>query len=653
MTGGIFARWGRRASQSLALRMALVMGGVATATAAFLAGLSFVVAQRLITENERISLNFQAEVVARQLEFESRALDRMLKTMASNAFISNALVDSLGRDQYLIPYLRDQEIPGAWRGELWLVDFEGQPIAANAPGLSFKHRGSPALRAVLAGSRFEIELAGDDSLLLAVPVVFPPTGSIEGAVVAIAGYGRLIEGAAMLVAHGTCLSVHLGERQIALPSSSGCADAQPKSPAVSRPLALPNSFRPLDAHLRVYDSSEAASMAARNLTFGYLLVVGTVIALVLLVSHRMSGHIVRPLTRLKDTANNILRSDRLDFRAPVSSADEIGQLASTFNQMVERLQRAQATLITDIDQRKRVEAELQRYRKHLEEMVTKRTQQVQQINGELRQAMNHLVQAEKLAALGNLVAGVAHELSTPLGNTRILVGLLADQLRDFATTVEAGNLRRSQVEAFLNNTREATALLERNSARAAEMIGHFKQVAVDQSSARRRTFDLRETTLEILTALRPMLKRSAHRLEPDIPAALCFDSYPGPLEQVLTNLVHNSLTHAFSGIVEGEIHISARAVDPMHVVLTYTDNGVGIPAGHIQRVFDPFFTTRMGQGGSGLGLYIVYNLVTGVLGGTIAVDSSPPMPGTRFTLHLPTTAPKFPYPPDETGNRSD
>ncbi|MDS4014848.1 MAG: ATP-binding protein [Candidatus Accumulibacter sp.] len=632
--------------------MALVMGGVATTTAAFLASLSFVVAQRLMGENERIAMNFQAEVVARQLEFESRALDRMLKAMASNAFISNALVDSLGRDQYLIPYLRDQEIPGAWRGQLWLVDFEGKPIAANAPGLSFDHQASPALHAVLSGSRFEIELSGDTSLLIAVPVVFPPTGSIEGAVVAIADYRLLIEGAATLVAHGTCLSVKISAREIALPSP-GCANTLPgSSSVVSRPLALPNGFQRLDAHLRVHDSSEGAPSAARNLTLGYLLVVGTVIVLVLFVSHRMSGHIVGPLARLKDTANSILSSDRLDFRAPVSSADEIGELASTFNQMVERLQLAQTRLLDDIEQRKLVESELQDYRKHLEEMVAERTEEVQQVNGELRQAMTHLIQAEKLAALGNLVAGVAHELSTPLGNTRIVAGLLGDQLRDFAATVDAGNLRRSQVEAFLSSTREATTLLERNSARAAEMIGHFKQVAVDQSSARRRRFDLRETTHEILAALRPMLKRLPHRLEPDIPAALCFDSYPGPLEQVLSNLVHNSLTHAFAGIDEGEIRIVARAVDPMQVVLTYSDNGVGIPPAHLQRIFEPFFTTKMGQGGSGLGLYIVYNLVTGILGGTISVDSAPNVPGTRFTLHLPLTAPEFLHVPSENAGAS-
>jgi signal transduction histidine kinase len=640
MAVGLLSRLIGHAGNSLALRMALVMGSVATAAAAFLASLSFLVSQRLIAENERISLDFQAQVVARQVEFESRALERMLKTMAGNAFISNALVDSLGRDQYLTPYLRDQDFPGGWHGELWLVDFEGKPIAANAPGLQFDHGSSPALRAALATNRFQIELADHDSLLLAVPVVFPPTGSIEGAVVAVVHYGKLIEGAATLAAHGTCLGVHLGARETRIPSP-GCSALVSDTPAVIRPLALPEGFHSLNGELHVYGTSDAAASAVRKLTAGYLLVVGTVILLVLLVSHRMSGRIVRPLSRLTDTANNILRLDRLDFRAPVSGADEIAQLASTFNQMIERLQRAQTTLIDDIEQRKQVEAELQRYRKHLEEMVAERTTQVHQVNAELRQAMTHLVQAEKLAALGNLVAGVAHELSTPLGNSRVVSGLLAEQIRDFAAAVGSGSLRRSQVDAFLSNSREAVALLERNSARAAEMIGHFKQVAVDQSSARRRTFDLSETTVEILAALRPLHKRLPCRIETDIPPGLVLDSYPGPLEQVLSNLVSNSLTHAFNGISEGLIRITARAVDPMSIILTYSDNGTGIPPPHIKRIFEPFFTTRLGQGGSGLGLYIVYSLVTGLLGGTIEVHSAPALAGTTFTLSLPRTAPEL------------
>jgi signal transduction histidine kinase len=252
--------------------------------------------------------------------------------------------------------------------------------------------------------------------------------------------------------------------------------------------------------------------------------------------------------------------------------------------------------------------------------------------------MAQLVQTEKLAALGNLVAGVAHELNTPLGNARVVAGSLGEHLRDFAAAVDSGTLRRSQVGAFLGRTREAVDLLERNTARAADLIGHFKQVAVDQTSARRRRFDLRQTVEELLTTLQPQFKHTAHRVELDIAPGLELDSYPGPLEQVIANLVSNSLTHGFAGVGTGCIQLQTQAVDSTQVVLRYADNGTGIPAAVLNRIFEPFFTTRLGQGGSGLGLYIVYNLVTGVLGGAIQARSQPGQ-GTVFTLVLPRAAP--------------
>ncbi|EXI78693.1 MAG: Sporulation kinase A [Candidatus Accumulibacter appositus] len=287
---------------------------------------------------------------------------------------------------------------------------------------------------------------------------------------------------------------------------------------------------------------------------------------------------------------------------------------------------------SDITERRRVEEELRQYREHLEELVAERT-------NELRQAMAQLLQAEKLAALGNLVAGVAHELNTPLGNARVVAGVLSEQFREFADAVASGHLNRVQVDTLLNRGREALDLLDRNTTRAAELIGHFKQVAVDQSSARRRSFALRQTVEEMLVTLRPGFKHSRHRIELKIPSDLEMDSYPGPLEQVIANLVENSLAHGFEGIEEGRIEITAHTVAPDQVILRYVDNGKGIPAEILNRIFEPFFTTRLGQGGSGLGLYIVYNLVTAVLGGSIEVESRPGQ-GTRFTLTLPRSAPE-------------
>jgi len=298
-------------------------------------------------------------------------------------------------------------------------------------------------------------------------------------------------------------------------------------------------------------------------------------------------------------------------------------------------------ICVDITGRKRVEAELRQHREHLEELVAERTAALQRANEDLRQAMIQLVQSEKLAALGYLVAGVAHELNTPLGNARVVASTFGEHLRVFTAAVESGALRRSQVEAFLQQGQEAVDLLERNTARAADLIGHFKQVAVDQTSMRRRRFNLRQTIEEVLVTLQPQFKHTTHRIEQDIPGDLELDSYPGPLEQVITNLMGNSLFHGFSGMEAGCIQLQAHAQGPDQVILRYADNGIGIPTNTLNHIFEPFFTTRLGQGGSGLGLYIVYSLVTGVLGGAIQVESSPGQ-GVAFSVTLPRTAPDRP-----------
>jgi PAS domain S-box-containing protein len=283
------------------------------------------------------------------------------------------------------------------------------------------------------------------------------------------------------------------------------------------------------------------------------------------------------------------------------------------------------------------EEDLQRLADTLENRVVERTRELEAANASLSQAMEQLVQREKLASLGNLVAGVAHELNTPIGNALTVSTALNDIHRQFAEELAEGTLRRSALDRFVTENHEATALIERNLQRAASLISHFKQVAVDQASMRRRPFDLAALVEDVLSTLSPRLKRSPHRIEVDIPPGLVLESYPGPLEQVLTNLVENSLVHGFEPGRPGLIRLSAEAAGA-HVRLRYTDDGLGIPPALRHRVFDPFFTTKLGQGGSGLGLYLVYNLVHGRLGGSIQlVDAAEP--GACFIVELPVVAP--------------
>lgn len=280
----------------------------------------------------------------------------------------------------------------------------------------------------------------------------------------------------------------------------------------------------------------------------------------------------------------------------------------------------------------------------LEHRVEKRTQALAESNeslsntlARLEQAQHELVRAEKMAALGGLVAGVAHELNTPIGNGLMAVSTLSDQAREFRRTMQEG-LRRSDLEHLLGSVEQATDIAARNLSRAADLVTSFKQVAVDQASSQRRRFELAEVVGEIAVTLGPSLKRTPYVLTTDVPAGLALDSYPGPLGQTLANLINNALLHAFDGRDAGHVHIAARLADDGMIEVDVTDDGKGIPAGLIGRIFDPFVTTRMGRGGTGLGLHIAYNAVTHVLGGSLQVDSAEGQ-GAHFRLRLPAVAP--------------
>ncbi|MYN08562.1 PAS domain-containing protein [Massilia sp. FT127W] len=295
---------------------------------------------------------------------------------------------------------------------------------------------------------------------------------------------------------------------------------------------------------------------------------------------------------------------------------------------------------TDITERKRGELELLEYRDRLELEVAERTGQMVEANRglaasleTLQRAQDDLVRNEKLAALGALVAGVAHELNTPIGNSLLAVSTLMDQTRDFQKLAAAG-LKRSTLDTFVTDINAGAEIVLRNLHRSVDLVASFKQVAVDRTTSQRRVFLLAELVSEILLVLMPTFKKSGITVRQDVPEEIEMNSYPGPFGQVLINLITNALSHGFDGRGEGEVVVSAHSVDGGKVEVCVVDNGGGIAPENMSRIYDPFFTTKLGRGGSGLGLNIVYNIVYGVLDGKIDVKSELGK-GTRFTMTLP------------------
>jgi C4-dicarboxylate-specific signal transduction histidine kinase len=396
----------------------------------------------------------------------------------------------------------------------------------------------------------------------------------------------------------------------------------------------------VEVSLTVALMEEALALRLRELllTSGLALLIS--LALILYMLDRWVfdpvAYITRSATEFAD--------QRLDVPIELPRSDELGKLAGA-------LERMRTSLLANLVELEGKNAELKAYANTLEARVEQRTIDLTETNerlsasvGNLRSAQRSLIEAEKLASLGRLVASIAHELNTPLSNAMTVVTALEETHLDMDEKLAGGQLRRSEFEHFLKHNREGLEILSRNIGRSAGLIGNFKQVAVDQSSERRRFFELSVVIEDTLATIRPKLKRMPYVIHTELAEGLMMDSYPGPLEQVLINLIMNSVIHGFGERAYGSVTVRASPLEGERVRIVCADDGVGMEERVRARVFEPFFTTRADKGGSGLGMSIVYSIVTSVLGGRISLQSKAGE-GTAVVIDLPRQPPE--YRPDD------
>lgn len=346
----------------------------------------------------------------------------------------------------------------------------------------------------------------------------------------------------------------------------------------------------------------------------------------------LQRYVLRPMTQLTGSAE-ALAAGRLEQPLHVSGADEIARVGMAMERMRQALLSA-------------FEA-LRQHNLNLEETVAQRTAELRASNAELSDALEtlqtaqrELVESEKLASLGRLVAGVAHELNTPLGNALTVVSALDDRYRQLEAML-AGNvqMRRSTLEDLVRDTRRGQDILQRNVQKAADLVRDFKQVAIDQTNDMRRDFDLGKVVEDVLVMVEPSFKHTPFVIQTELCHGLMLNSYPGALGQVLTNLLMNALLHGFDARDAGCVTVRCARLNEAEAELSVIDDGRGMDESVRRRIFDPFFTTKLGTGGSGLGMHIVHSIVTNVLGGQIEVRSTPGQ-GTQMLIRLPLMAPQ-------------
>lgn len=441
----------------------------------------------------------------------------------------------------------------------------------------------------------------------------------------------------LLIAPDDSLLLGAGQYPLPIPEPSQHLPTSPNDSLyhVRQPILLEdNQIGYVQFGLRV-DGPIQANLESRQ-RIALLLLAGS--ASLAVIVALFARRFTRQLKHLMD-ATRELADGNFRYQINISSNDELATLGQRFNQMADTINQKVNALLD-------IQRELAELNLKLELRVQARTKELEEKNTDLestlqalKAARTQLVESEKLSSLGSLVAGVSHELNTPVGNAVMVSTTLLDDVKQFRQRYQDG-IKRSELDAFVESVNHASDIVHRNLVRASELVRSFKRVAIDQTSAQRRQFDLQAMIRELINTLSPSFKRLPITVEQNVPSGLSLDSYPGPLGQVIANLVNNAITHAFDEQQQGRITVHARALDSPanHIELIIKDDGIGMAPEDLKRIFEPFFTTKLGRGGSGLGMVIVYTLVTGLLGGQIRVESEL-RKGMRIIMRLPRQAP--------------
>jgi signal transduction histidine kinase len=382
----------------------------------------------------------------------------------------------------------------------------------------------------------------------------------------------------------------------------------------------------------------ASAEALENRIFQSVIITVSVLFVCFLICFfltlKLQSAITAPINGLVKLVQRVSRQRDYSSRAKLQGIKELDMLIEAFNNMLQRTQE-------HMERQTKAEAEQVKLNLSLEDKVRQRTMALKEANSELIQTLEKLhqfqrqmVQNEKMASLGDMVAGVAHEVNTPIGLGVTASTMMLDRLSDMRKAFEDKTLKASSLTKFITEGEENLNIIYRNLNRAAELISSFKQVAVDQSSENDRIFSFAKLIDEILMSMRPKLKKFNHQINVNCEDNFVVESKAGPINQIMINLIMNSIIHGFEDMDKGQIDISIESVDDTKVCIEFKDNGKGIPEHLRKRIFDPFVTTKRGQGGSGLGMHLVFNLVTQALNGSISVVSEEGK-GVQFRILFP------------------